>query len=93
MPAAAASDAARGFDGLGELRRIALAGAFLDQVGEQRRRALLARRVAERAAAHGDGHRDQRRVALLDQRDLRAIRELRPLDGRQLDPFRPRASA
>ena len=45
--------------------------ALLQQVREQRGRALAARRVGERAAAHHDVHRDQRRVALRHQRDLR----------------------
>ena len=85
VPAPAAERAADVLDGLGELRRVATARALLDQVGEQRRRAVLAGRVAERAAAHRDVHRRPAACrASPPARRLRAVGERRALERRQL---------
>ena len=62
-------------DRFGERNRVALARALLQQLGEQCRAALLARRVAERSAPQQGAHRDERRVVLLHQHEHHAVRE------------------
>ncbi len=53
---------------------VEIAGAFVEQAGEQRRGARLARRVLRRAAAKGEFERHQRHRVVLDQPEADAAR-------------------
>ena len=72
-------------DRLGELDGVARTRAFLQQSGQQARHARLTGRVADCAATHDCGKRDQRHVMLFRQKHDRAVGKLHALEGWHLD--------
>ncbi len=91
---AGADRRAQEVDRVGQRERVLAAGALVEHVGGHRREALAARGIGDGARAQHEDHLDHRHLVHADEHHADAVRQLEPLDGRQLERLRGgRASA
>ncbi len=82
---AGADRRAQEVDRVGQRERVLAAGALVEHVGGHRRETLAAGGVGDGARAQHEDHLDHRHLVHADEHHADAVRQLEPLDGRQLE--------